>query len=218
MIKVLLVITSLLVIGCGVKTPLANIEGISKKNAILIGSLSRDGGKAYYRAMSFKVFDLDDNYVTMVVNQGKENLKSLTNPFEFEDDFIYDNSKGSIFSISLPIGTYKLQEFYIGSGPTGYKSKFSRKIIVKAGDILYIGDIHSTPILKDNPFYDDIKMANGAKFIISNKLDRDYQVFQKMYKGKFFQKENITINLKEESFNLGNFNDSTNYHLILPPM
>ena len=74
------------------------------------------------------------------------------------------------------------------------------------------------PILKDNPFYDNVKMANGAKFVIRNKLERDYQVFQKKYKGKFFKKEQILINVEEGSFKLGNFEDNTNYQLMLPPL
>jgi len=219
LIRVFLISLVFLFVGCGVKTPLASIEQENmRNNAIIMGSLSRDSGKAYYRAMSFYVTDLNDDYITSVVNQGKENLSSLSNPFEFEDDFEYENSKGSVFVVSLPAGSYRLQKFYIGSGPKGFNGKYQKKITVKNGEVIYIGDIHSVPILKDNPFYDNVKMANGAKFVIRNKLERDYQVFQKKYKGKFFKKEQILINVEEGSFKLGNFEDNTNYQLMLPPL
>ena len=218
LIRIFLISLVFLLVGCGVKTPLASIDQENmQNNAIIMGSLSRESGKAYYRTISFDVTDLEDNYIKSVVNQGKENLSSLSNPFEFEDDFEYENSNGSIFVISLPAGSYKLQNFYVGSGAKGFNGKYQKKITVKNGEIIYIGDVHSVPILKDNPFYDNVKMVNGAKFVISDTLERDYQVFQKKYKGNFFKKENIVTNVEEGSFKLGDFEDNTNYHLILAP-
>jgi len=204
LIRILLLTFGLLFMGCAAKTPLAkvNVETM-KDQAIIIGSISRDSDQANYRTRSFYIYDLDNNSVQRVINQGKENFKSFSDPFDFDDDFNYEESQGSVFVISLPEGEYILRDFYIGTGPKGHRSNYQRKIKVAKGKVYYIGDI---------------QMSNSKKFIVSNQLDRDYEIFQKKYKGSFFEKEKINLLLVEGEFEIGNYEDNTNYELMLLPL
>ena len=212
----LLALSILLTNGCARKTPLANIDQQTlKEHALIIGTLSRNSGKAYFRESSFSIIDTKNKeLVKTVFITGKEDLTSLTNPFVFKDDYHYKDAQGSLFAVSIPAGTYYLSKFYTGSGAQGYYGNYYTKLTLKAGDIVYIGDIKFKPILQKAVLVDS-KVAAGAQCIITNKLHRDYPLFKKYYISNLFQKNTIKSVVNETSFKLGNYSDNTNYLLFL---
>ena len=135
---------------------------------------------------------------------------SFRNPFEFKDDYTYNSRKGSIFVISIPPNTYKLNHFYLGSGPINYDTNYSRNVTLKAGEVTYIGDFQFSPILNNR------KNFIGGYCTITNKIKQDYVIFNKVYLGDFIKRNDIKIDIKKKVFKLGNYNDSTNYNVYLP--
>lgn len=198
----LVLFTSILFIGCSGKTPtMKPTQESLKERALVIGSLSRNSGRVFYRELGFSVFK-DKKYLRTIFHKGKDiSFKSLSVPFEFEDEFKYEDSAGSIFAFYLEPGSYSLAQFYTGSGGSYHKGNYSIDIIVKSGEIIYLGDFKFEPFATrdDNIFKNVIPV--GAKLIVSNAMMRDKLVFEKKFKKQVEAKENVTPG----EFNLNGF-------------
>ncbi len=203
--SILVVGLMLVFTGCARKTAIEKPTNENMKNsALVIGSFSRNVGKAYFRGSSFIVYSNDTKKLyKSIFNIGKEDLTSLNNPFIFEDDFKYENSNGSIFSFSLPEGKYILANYSVSlGGPNAVYGSYYKYLDVKKGDIIYIGDLKYEPTATKRHRISNIDMPLGAKCTISNQLDRDMNVFNKYFKDTNIRMEDIKIDLDEIQFGL----------------
>lgn len=218
-IYILLLVVTLLISGCvSSKSEFALIDKKKMtKEALIIGSFSRNLGNNYINKTRFDIVTLNHDYVKSVYDAAGETLSLANNPYAFDNDFVYETSQGSIFSTMIPEGIYYITNYFAGRGSGGYFSNYEQKISVKAGDILYIGDIKFEPILRTHPLYDNKRNIVSANCIISNQLDRDFNYFKRKYKMDSFRKENIKVLVSEKKFNLGTFQTNGAPFMIFIP-
>lgn len=214
-------IISILFTGCAAsKTELAKINVDSMKNsALVIGTFSRNLGKDYIASNSITILNEKKEFVTVIRETASESLSLGGNPYEYKNDFINKDSQSSIFAITLPQGKYYVTNYFAGRGMGGFTGQYYKKINLKSGEIVYLGDIKFVPVLETHPLYKTKKNIVSANCIISNHLDRDFKHFKKLYPDSFFNRNKIIINTEENSFNLGSFHSDANpMMLFLPPM
>lgn len=184
----------LLLNGCfASKAPLDSVSSQRslEGKTLVIGTLSRPIEYTGYKTMGFKLFNK---------KTGKEELISVTastdmnNYTKFENDYIYSDRKGSIFAKVVPSGEYILAN-YSARYPYGYGgfiSDYSRKITLNDKDIVYIGDMS---VLPGN--------VGGARdCIISDKFERDFNLFKKQYNFSYFKRENIKTDVLSITFKI----------------
>ncbi len=202
--------------GCAVKTPLAKVVDASSLSdkVLLIGSFSRPVGKNYFRSSSIQLHDMDGNLIETIFIQGKENIMSPTNPYEFADDYTYDDSKGSVFTKLMPAGEYQLTHFSTGHAFMQYFSDYSVKLKLNAGEIVYIGDIKFIPTKITSSILNGNTMSSGAKCMISDNLKRDFLTFKKYYPNDFFKKEKIKIYGVSEDFVLDGYSNTASQVIV----
>ncbi|PLY10038.1 MAG: hypothetical protein C0626_07100 [Arcobacter sp.] len=218
-ICVLISIVMLFISGCASsKSEFALIDKSKMTNeALIIGSFSRNLGNNYIHKTSFDIVTLNHDFVKRVFDAAGETLSLANNPYSFENDFVYETSQGSIFSTMIPEGTYYITNYLAGKGSGGFIGNYEQKVSVKAGDIVYIGDIKFEPILRTHPLYDNKKNIVSTNCIISNQLDRDFNYFKNKYKIDSFKKENIKVLVEEKKFNLGAFQTNGSPFIIFVP-
>ncbi|WP_428025568.1 hypothetical protein [Arcobacter sp.] len=218
-IYILLLVVTILISGCvSSKSEFALIDKSKMtKEALIIGSFSRNLGNNYINKTRFDIVTLNHDYVKSVYDAAGETLSLANNPNVFDNDFVYETSQGSIFSTMIPEGTYYITNYFAGRGTGGFIGNNEQKISVKAGDIVYIGDIKFEPILRTHPLYDNKKNIVSANCIISNQLDRDFDYFKNRYKSNSFEKENIKVLVEEKKFNLGSFQSNGAPFIIFVP-
>jgi hypothetical protein len=210
----------IILVGCAVKTPLAKVENQSFLNdkVLIIGSFSRPIGKNYFRLSSIDIVNINGNeeLKNTIFIQGKENIMNIKNPYEFNDDYTYSNTKGSVFSKLIPPGEYFLTMFSTGHPQLLYFSNYSIKLNLKAGEIVYIGDIKYIPtkMSKPAPIHGNI-VALGAKCVISNQLKRDFNIFKKYYPNNFFKQQAIKVLDTTVSFDLNGYSNTAS-QLVVP--
>jgi hypothetical protein len=212
--------------GCANSTPVSiPKKNELKNNGLVIGSLSRNNGKVFFEESSISIFDTNKSFIKNIFNRGEDiSYKSIRNPFYFEDDLKYNNRKGSIFSFLLPQGEYIITKYYTGysrysgnkrylDNKLGYIGEYQKKITVKNGTTTYIGDYKFEPSSTRNDSWLKNDIPLGAKCTISNRLDRDFPIFQKYFNNKLNQND-IIINTDESEFILQNsqFNPRTTYY------
>lgn len=202
--------------GCGAsKTPLASLNSKADGYAMIIGTFSRDIGSSYIKENRFSIINSNNKLVKNVFDIAKEHISLKNNPYEFNNDFVYKNSQGSIFAVYVPVGNYYINNFFAGRGQGGYSGEYSKQINLENGDIMYIGDIYFKPILKAHPLYENKIVIDGAQCIISNNFDRDYSIFKKHLNHISFQKNKIKIAVKTNNFELGDFYSDFNALLYI---
>lgn len=215
---IFLLILSVLFIGCAAsKTELAKVNQDTLKNSgVIIGTFSRNLGKGYIGVNSISILDENKKFVTRIRESASDTMSISGNPYEFKNDFVNDNEQGSLFSVSLPEGTYYITNYFAGRGLGGYTGNYTNRIQIKRGEIIYLGDIKFTPILETHPLYESKKNIVSANCKISNQLDRDFSHFKKVY--SLFNKSDIITKLDEKEFALGSFHSNANVMMMfLPP-
>lgn len=205
--------------GCGAsKTPLANLNMQKDDYALIIGTFSRDIGPSYIKENRFSIIDSNKKYVKNVFDIAKEHISLSSTPYEFNSDFTYKNSQGSIFAVQIPVGHYYISNFFAGKGKGGYAGQYSKLIHLESKDIMYIGDIQFKPILKPHPLYESKINIVGAKCSITNNFNRDYSIFKKYFNHISFQKDKIKVAVQTKDFKLGDFYGHFDILPLISPM
>jgi hypothetical protein len=214
--------------GCAVKTPLAKVKSLSSLSdkVLIIGSFSRPIGKNYFRSSSIELHDMEGKLIDTIFIQGKENIMSPLNPYEFTDDYTYSDAKGSVFAKLIPAGQYYLTQFSTGHALLQYFSDYSVKLKLNAGEIVYIGDIKFIPTKITPSILNGNTVSSGAKCVISNQLKRDFSTFKKYYPNDFFKEEEIKIYGVSADFDLNGYSNNSSqvvipaviHSVILPSM
>lgn len=214
----LLLLSILLFNGCSAsKITLSKIDNKElSNNALIIGSFSRELGSSHIGHNSFNIVDLNHKQVKNVFDKAKDNMSIYGKAYDYNTDYIYEKIQGSIFAVLIPEGSYYLHKFSAGRGRGEYLGKFYKKIDVKKGDILYIGDINFKPKLVTHPLYKNIKNINGAKVTIKHNLNRDYNIFKKYLGNNFYKKDKIKTSASNETFDLNRFESDFNMLMFLP--
>ncbi len=218
---ILFLISIVIFTGCTAsKTTLAKVNKQNlSTHALIIGTFSRNLGTSYLGHNSFEIVDLNHKLVKSVFDNAKDNMSLGGNPYEYNNDFIYKDTQGSIFAVLIPEGNYYLHKFSAGKGSGKYVGKFNKKIDVKRDDVLYVGDFNFKPIrekLENHPFFKNKKVTVGATVTIKNSLNRDYAVLKKHLGNDFLKKDEIKLSVINEEFNLIKFTSDVNPMLFLP--
>lgn len=216
---ILLIFVSIVLFsGCSAsKNALSKIDNNELSNsALIIGSFSRKLGSSHIGHNSFNIVDLSHKQIKNVFDKAKDNMSIYGKPYEYNTDFIYEKIQGSVFAVLIPEGSYYLHKFSAGRGMGEYLGKFYKKIDVRKGDILYIGDINFKPKLVTHPLYKNIKNLDGANVTIKDNLDRDYNIFKKYLGNNLYKKDKIKISVSNEIFDLNKFESDFNMLLFLP--
>ena len=205
-----LLILTIMFSGCSAsKTPLIKpTKKQLKDNGLIIGSLSRNSGKAYFRESSITIVDANKTFVKNVYNQSEDmSLKSITKPFVFYDDFKENNRSGSVFSFLLPKGEYHITKPFTGSTNMGYSNEFIQKISIENGTYNYIGDFKFEPTKTTNDNWIKNEIPLGVKLDVSNQLKEDLSIYQQ-YLNKSLQTEDIRNYTKNKKLVLKKLTDN----------
>ena len=187
----------ILLSGCADKTKIEMPSKSTLSNkGLIIGSFSRDEGKAIFNEYSFRIYNSDKKIIKKIFNKGSQ-PPSIENMFHFEDDFKYETRHGSIFSFSLPKGEYYISIFMANYDLFGFYANKFKKIYVSNGEVTYIGDFKYEATSTKKGFLGET-IGEGAKCTISNKLEKDFNVFNKYFKDTNIKKEDIKIDTIEK--------------------
>jgi len=211
-----------LFVGCSSsKMKMVKNEKINTSSDVLvIGTFSRESGDSYMGSNTITIFNEEEKVVKIVREIANESLSLKNNPYSFDNDFVTGKFGSSMFSFFLPLGEYYISNYSVGRGMGAFVNKSYLKLDIKnAHSIVYLGDFLFEPVLEAHPLYKDKKNIVSANCTISNKMERDFNKFKRIYTNNFFKNDNIYWALKKTSFNLNKFySDSDPMLIFFPPV
>lgn len=108
--------------------------------------------------------------------------------FEFEDS----GNKGKLFVLELPAGEHSVDHWAIQNGYTVWYPKSAPsplEFMIQPGEVLYLGNFHMQ-IIPPEKWY---QVNDGGFPTITDKNDRDIQLFRKLYPS--FSARNLKLNV-----------------------
>jgi len=192
--KIILVITGILFLlvstGCATRYP--NIKpGTSSidftKNGAVVGSVQetttgRLSGGIYFYYQN--------------IGSGAGGTLATRNPFVGQDNDFGDTKKtrGGVFAIALPPGSYEFNDWLINNGTGADISPRNPKkasFLVEAGEVTYIGNLNM--LLRTGKNLLGLEIISGGRPVITNQADRDISIIKTKY--PFLANKEIKVNV-----------------------
>lgn len=174
--------TLITALGCRSGLPGRITDQQLQTHGVVVGSLAHPSRGTDYTAVSFVLTDTASGKKRWVRTE-----RALTG---FREDFQNEHVGAGVFAVAIPPGRYELQKpgvaYHDGQSTRSIQSQMRHPIDVRAGEIVYLGEIFISPEYEQREQHGLFAALSppaweGVDVSISDKLPRDLSELRKRY-------------------------------------